>query len=237
MKTLNISTRLLSEAVWRRIFDNAAPRYMQKRQSFFDLMASLDLLRKGAEYNTGSISTSSAWALYSVAGLFQPEKVLEVGTFIGKSTMAIATGMHDSGLQNGILHTCDLSNAIELPNTTNVKITQHKKTSSTEMFRQIQLSHNNKHQFQFIHLDGRLQNDDIPILAKICSTDIVIALDDFEGFEKGTFNFANMQAANILTDHILIYPPSEALLRDFGFVDHSTTALLLHKNTIDFTPQ
>jgi len=65
----------------------------------------------------------------------------------------------------------------------------------------------------------------------------VIALDDFEGFEKGTANFANLQQSGLLSSHILIYPPSENLLKDFNFFDHSTTALLLHQASIDFTPQ
>ena len=79
-----------------RVRNFSAAAYAQEG-FIFRVLLSLEELRQNADYNTGSISTSSAWALYSVTSLFQPRMVLEVGTFIGKSTMSMAIAMDDSG--------------------------------------------------------------------------------------------------------------------------------------------
>ena len=179
MQKLNISTRLLSEATWRRIFESSGPRLIDKKQSFFELMASLEELRKLADYNTGSISASSAWALYSVVTYFQPTFILEVGTFIGKSTLAMALGFDDSLVRTSEIHTCDQSNEILLPNVTKTPIVQYSKKTSTEMFTEISSTDGSDNKFEMLHLDGRAQEQDLPLLSKICNPEIIVPLDDF----------------------------------------------------------
>jgi len=237
MQKLNISTRLLSEATWRRIFESSGPRLIDKKQSFFELMASLEELRKLADYNTGSISASSAWALYSVVTYFQPTFILEVGTFIGKSTLAMALGLDDSLMGTGEIHTCDKSNEILLPNVTKTPIVQYSKKTSTEMFTEISSTDGSDNKFEMLHLDGRAQEQDFPLLSKICNPEIIVALDDFEGFEKGVANLVNLRNFNLFPSHLLIYPPSDPFLRTFGFFDHSTTALLIPQATLQLTSQ
>lgn len=200
-------------------------------------MASLEDLRKSADYDTGSISASSAWALYSVVSYFQPTFILEVGTFIGKSTLAMALGSDDSLMETVEIHTCDHSNAISLPNVLKTPIIQYPKKTSTEMFTEIASTAGSDKKFEMLFLDGRLEEQDIPLLSKICSPEIIVALDDFEGFEKGVANLVILRESNLLPSHVLIYPPSEPLLRTLGFFDHSTTALLIPLALLHLTAQ
>src|SRR5262245_19029300 len=112
MRPLELPSRLLSAAVWRRILESSTLLWFTRRDEFCRQMAALETLREQADYDTGSISVASAWALFSAAHLFAPKYLLEVGTFIGKSTLALALGT-DAARSGVALHTCDMSNAIE----------------------------------------------------------------------------------------------------------------------------
>jgi predicted O-methyltransferase YrrM len=237
MRSVNISTRLLSEAAWRRILETSAPRLVDRKQAFFERMASLEELRETAEYNTGSISAVDAWALYSVASFFRPARILEVGTFIGKSTLSLAMGMDDARVRDGEIHTCDLSNEIQLPEVTSTRIVQYPKSKSTEMFEALAKRGAHPGGFDLVYLDGRLRKPDFRLLQRLCIAEPIVALDDFEGYEKGVANLAGMRAAEFLPDHLLIYPPGERLRRDFGFTDNSTTALMIPRSAIRLTAQ
>ncbi len=237
MTPLTISTRLLSEAVWQRIFEASAPRLEANRDIFYKSIGELEGLRQTADYNTGSITTASAWVLYSLAFYFQPRTVLEIGTFIGRSTLSMAMGMDHAGTNDGTIHTCDLSNDIELPDITRTKIVQYPMQSSTDMLQTLTALTEQAAQFDMAHIDGRLQASDHALLDKLRSPDMIIALDDYEGLEKGVANHMNMKAAGILEHYLFVYPASEGLLQKFGFKDHSTTGLLLPKTLIQFTSQ
>src|ERR1700741_2206312 len=171
MRPLDISTRLLSDAVWRRILETSANRLLEKRQRFFELMASLETLRERAEYDTGSISTAPARAPYSLSHSLRPRRLLEVGTFIGKSTLALALGADDAG--SGVdLHTCDMSNALELPRVGKCAIVQYPRTASSAMFAQRAGQGTGQPPFELLHVDGRLQNEDLAPLRSICAPDL-----------------------------------------------------------------
>ena len=235
MRTLDISTRLLSEVVWKRLLESAAHRLLEKRQDFFQLMASLETLRQRADYATGSITTASAWALYCLAHYFAPQRMLEVGTFIGKSALALALGADDahSGVE---LHTCDMSNAIDLPGVSKCRIQQYPRMSSTAMLTGLAAG-TPSGRFDLLNVDGRLQTEDFSLLHRLCGPELVIALDDFEGVEKGVANLVNMRNSNFLASHLLIYPCAEPLLQKFGFADHSTVALLIPQAALRLTTQ
>lgn len=236
MRALELPARLLSDAVWRRILECSSHLLYTQREEFCKLMASLESLRERADYDTGSISMGSAWALFSASSHFGPKHLLEIGTFIGRSTLALALGA-DAARSGVALHTCDLSNALELPAVTRCTIRQYPRTSSTAMLAQLVAAHHADRAIDFMHFDGRLQPDDIPLLRTICSPDCIVALDDFEGVEKGVANLANMRTVGFLTSHLLIHPCRQELLREFGFPDHSSTALLLPANNLRMTPQ
>jgi predicted O-methyltransferase YrrM len=236
MRTLDISARLLGEAVWRSLFETSTHRLFERRQKFFELMASLEALRARADYDTGSISAASAWALFSLSHYFGAKYLLEIGTFIGKSTLALALGADDA--RTGIeLHTCDMSNAVELPSVSRCTVRQYTRTSSTDMLRQIASNHAVDRPFELLHVDGRLQSEDLALLQSVCTPNLVVALDDFEGVEKGIANLVNMRSVGFLNSHLLIPPCPERLLREFGFPDHSSTALLIPQSALRMTAQ
>jgi hypothetical protein len=235
MRTVDLSFRLLSEAVWQRVLEASAFDLQSKRTWFFETVAKQDELRKHADYNTGSISAPSCWLLYSLAMYFRPTLVAEVGTFIGKSTLSIALGL-DQVATDSEIHTCDGSNAIDLPTVAKTKIIQYKKTSSTEMF--AQLARGGRHgKIDFLMLDGRLQAGDLFQLGPLLHKNSVIALDDFEGIEKGVANLTALRSNGIVNAHACVYPCPDRLLRACGFNDSTSLALVIPESIIRITAQ
>jgi len=235
MENVKISFRQLSEIAWQQILSATAFKTHYAQAEFFRKIDALDELRKKADYNTGSISSSSAWLLYSAAFYFRPSRILEIGTFIGKSTLSLAMGADDRGEMCEI-HTCDVSNDIDLPATTRSKIVQYKKTPSTAMLKQISES-GDPRQFDFVHLDGRVQREDIQHIRSLVHENAVIALDDFEGIEKGVANLMLFRENQIFPGHAVIYPCEKKSLRENNLGDISTTALLVPARTIQILPQ
>lgn len=235
MKTLDISVHLFSQAVWSLLFEHTAFRRVQRQSQFFELMAGLDSLREKADYNTGSVSMASSWALYSVANYFCPRQMAEVGTFIGRSTLSLACGVDDAN-ELAEIHTCDISNDISLPQCTRSTIVQYPKKSSTEMLT-LMKGASPDWSLDLVHLDGRLQGQDITLLGGLCSEDVVIVLDDFEGIEKGVANYRAIRESGWLKSHLLVYPPHQQFLREHGLADRSVTALLVPSRLVRFTAQ
>ena len=60
--------------------------------------------------------------------------------------------------------------------------------------------------------DGRLSDPDIAIISASMSQNTVVALDDFEGIEKGVLHALSLKET-IFRDHILILPPNGTGLR------------------------
>jgi len=199
-------------------------------------MYGLEALREKAQYNTGSISTAAQWGLFALSHLWRPEVVAEVGTFIGKSTIAMATGAEAAGVLAEV-HTCDMSNRFDLPaGLTQCPIVQYPGSPSTQMLREM-VEDGYSGRVNLFHFDGRLQKEDFPLVSSLSAPDGIVVLDDFEGVEKGVANLLNLRSSKIFADHVCVYPPSESLLRRFGFWDHATSALLVPRSVMDFTAQ
>jgi len=75
------------------------------------------------------------------------------------------------------------------------------------------------------------------LLRRHVNDDAVIALDDFEGVEKGVANLMNMRAAEFIRDPVVVYPCSNELLAAHGLRDGSSTALLIPRSLIRLTAQ
>ena len=234
MTPVFLSYQLMSEIIWKKIFENSLQELFSKKEFFFKNLNELEKLRNVAEYNTGSISTSSAWSLFSTSYYFKPKKILEVGTFIGKSTYSMALGS-DLSLSKTIIHTCDFSNNISLDLKVESSVHCYPKTSSTDMFQA--LVKKNENGFDMIHLDGRLQGDDFSLLDSLLTEDAVIILDDFEGIEKGVANVFNFGAQKKLSKYIVVYPPDAKFLEKYGFFESCNTAMLLPKQLLQLTAQ
>jgi predicted O-methyltransferase YrrM len=233
LPALTISIEMMSRMFWERVFSDSEFWLRDKQEDFFRSLAELDHLKSAADFKTGSISSSTAWCLYCVARYFCPKDVIEIGTYIGKSTTAIAMGMADGGVEGGSIHTCDFSNEIPLPEIDKVRIVQYKKTSSLDMLRTLQGSGS----YAFYHVDGRLGDQDVDLIDILAADDAIIALDDFEGVEKGVANYTKIRDSSLLATHTLIYPCDTASLAKIGMGGRSTTAILFPKRLIWLTNQ
>jgi len=54
--------------------------------------------------------------------------------------------------------------------------------------------------FNFAHFDGRIQREDFPYLRQLLLPNSIIALDDFEGMEKGVCNLIMMREYDLILD-------------------------------------
>ena len=209
MNPININRKTLSEIIWKQIEGRG--------RGLGDLFRKLDELREEADYNTGSLDKRDVEDLQDVVFHFGPKTVAEVGTFIGRSTMAIAHSM-DVG---GTIYTCDVSNDIKLPEVTGGKIVQYPKKSSTDMFEDLLKQ---KVKVDLFYIDGRLSPKDIRLIQELMHNKTVLVLDDFEGVEKGVGNA--MLLMQHLTGYALIYPRW-----------NGKTAILMPGSLLQFTAQ
>ncbi len=233
MEKLKINRYRLSELVWRTIYENASSLSYTTRKELIEKSNALDQLRIEARYNTGSITPSSIWTLFAVVNYFRPKIVAEVGTFIGKSTFAMACAMDFCYSDGGEIYTCDFSNAIDLNFGTNTVVHQFQLKSSTEMFSVLKET---GIQCDFLVLDGRLQGDDFQLIKSITHNETLILLDDFEGTEKGIINAIQLME-NMHHSHLLIYPPAENQLGKSGMNAQCTLGMIIPISTLIYTNQ
>ena len=202
---LNLNRKRLSRAIWDTLFDGLDDLPWQR----LDDLEALDPAKQ-----TGSTNNASLIALWAVKRYFKPKRVVEIGTYIGKSTFVLARG-------DAEVHTCDMTHNFKLPIYANV--TQYH-SSSTEMLAKLD------GQIDHLHIDGRLQPDDKTHLERLFHADTIITLDDFEGIEKGVWNAMQINLSN----RILVYPPERQLTERFAMGD-ATTAIILPN--LRLTPQ
>lgn len=202
---LNVNRKRLSRAIWDTLFEGLPD---------LPWLALEDLEKLDPARGTGTTNNASLIALWAVIRHFRPQRVAEIGTYIGKSTFVLAREGAD-------VHTCDMTHDFKLPLTTS--ITQYH-SSSTEMLAKL------TDPIDHLHLDGRLQVDDKPHLERLFTPNTIITLDDFEGIEKGVWNAMQID----LSHRILVYPPERELTARYAVGD-ATTALILPN--LRLTPQ
>lgn len=226
---INISVRHFTNIFWEAVLSRTEEYENEKRQ-LIGALKDLEPLRLSADYNTGSISAAAAWCLYNMVRYFDATRAIEIGTFIGRSTVAMATAMNDKGCK-GEIYTCDVSNKINIPRAGATQIFQFPKTTSTQMLSTLTGT------FDFCFFDGRLADPDLDLLADKIDERSIIALDDFEGMEKGVINLTKLRTIPKLKHHFLVYPVPVDALRGMGFTGHSTIAALIPTSVIALTTQ
>ena len=87
LKSINLSIRNVSKIFWEIIYLKKDLLKNDFREKLFDKLNNLENLRSLANYNTGSISLSSAFSLFLLIKHFKPMRIMEIVTFIGKSTI------------------------------------------------------------------------------------------------------------------------------------------------------
>lgn len=226
---IKLSSRLLTDVFWSIIFQKDEER-LDDKEALFRRLIGLEDLRAEADYNTGSISLAAAWSLYGLVRHFRPKRIIEVGTFIGKSTIAMASAMEDSRAP-GEIFTCDGSNEITLPWEGHTRIRQFQKTLSGDMFKALDAP------CDMVFLDGRLKKQDLPLLDPLITEETLFVLDDFEGMEKGVINLTQLMSMEKLQSHFLLFPPSTEWLARRGYTSHSVTAVLIPVSRFVFARQ
>ena len=190
MKPLQIGRQRFSRIFWD-IVDEKVDEYPYDKIAF--IIDEQQKLRVGADYNTGSLPYDDAVELYKLVNFFQPNVIVEVGTFIGVSTRVMR-----EAVSSAKIYTCDVSNQIQV-DPKDTKLHQYPKTSSTDMFKD--LAEKNV-SVDLVYLDGRLQQEDFKHLNKIIHDKTVFVFDDFEGIEKGVVNAMMLESPA----RALIYP-------------------------------
>ena len=157
-------------------------------------------------------------------------RILEVGTFIGKSTISMASAMEEF-TDKGEIFTCDASNEIKLPYVGNTKITQFMKQDSTKMLECL------TGKFDLLFIDGRIKNSDIKLILNLTTDKTIIIFDDFEGIEKGVANLMLFRQSKEFNNHYQINPPSEEFLKLHNFHSNALLGLLVPLHEFRLTNQ
>ena len=230
MNKVEIGTKEFSKCFWNKIFSESSS-WSEEKHILFKIMRQLETLTEKAQNPTGSISPFTSYTLYCLTRFLQPTNILEVGTYIGKSTLSMAYGLNKKGSK---IHTCDFNNDIELINNTQCKIIQYHGVS-TDMFKYLRQEKDIK--FNLVNIDGRIPAEDVDDLVSILEDDAVICLDDFEGIEKGVVNHKTFIDSYKFEDYALIYPPQDSLIKELQFTGTCTTALMIPQSLISFVRQ
>lgn len=139
--------------------------------------AEAETLRSKAKFNTGSISLEAGLLLRAICNWKRPDTVIEVGTFIGKSTQALHARR---------IYTCDKDNDC-IPSTDVIRT--HPYMTSTEMLRQL---HGEGVKADLFFFDGRLRDEDIPLVLALSAPEAVYVVDDYVSNQKGVANIAKL---------------------------------------------
>ncbi len=157
-----------------------------------ELDAYCEALRAKANYNTGSISRTSCSILRGMTEFYRPRVIVEIGTFIGKSTLSMKADH---------IYTCDKDNDC-LPSSE--RVTCFPKTKSTAMLAEL-LEQSIVADFFFF--DGRIQTEDVEMILSLSHPATVYAFDDFYSDprpQKGLVNAMRMHF--VLPKHRLVEP-------------------------------
>lgn len=235
MLRLNAST--LSSALGRQLLLEAAHLQPVFQDQLKPLVGARLLDQSLQRANSGSISFGAALSLFLAAHKRSPRLIAEVGTYIGNSAAAMALGSGLTG-QPVQLITCDIHpctqkplDGLSLPQGSAAEVVQG---TSTEMFQRLVAM---QAKLDMLHLDGRLQPDDLPLLGQTLKDDTLIALDDCEGDEKGHINLNVLRCSGLLQQHVFVEPFSSELFRTWGLETRSTTGFLLPIKMISITRQ
>lgn len=195
-------------------------RFLMPRQAWQEtierVVREAEPRRVKADYNTGSILASEAYALLALAEYLQARTVIEVGTFIGTSTCALAAASTVRAV-----YTCDVSNDCLDPT---VKIATFPKQNSTHMLRALKAGDIEGADLAFF--DGVLTPEDVTLLQDVCKPSVVFAIHDYNyGPKIRTWGLETMPRKGIGNARLLqVRWPSHVVIDPVG---ESTLALMV----------
>lgn len=146
---------------------------------------------------TGTINRSGCLYLRAICKRFLPRVVVEIGTFIGSSALAMA-------YESGGVFTCDKDNDAFASQR---NVVAYPKTTSTEMLARL-VSQGTKASLFFF--DGRIHENDVPLIQLLSAPGAIYAFDDYVGHEKGVVNLTRLAAH--LKGYRIVLPPRDTMI-------------------------
>ena len=239
MSIIRINPDKFSEIFWEEVISMSIMS-KKKQDEFFIFLEGLNENKIHAEYVTGSTSNVSAWLLYSLGKYFSPTNIVEIGSYIGRSFFSLLLGTQASYLNKGKIiqgYCCDMGNKIVFPKIKGLNFKQFHKKTSTQMFQDLDKIKNFK--FDLIHIDGRINPEDITFLKKFSHSKSIYVLDDFEQTEKGVINYNILIQEEVVdrNKYMIAPPPAKLFLKDYNLFGRTKTACLIPFSYILFTRQ
>lgn len=232
MYSIPISAQSLGFVVWRYFLASNEYELRSSIDVIANAMTECEITRVLMDKKTGSISLASSVLLHSVIRSLKPRSIFELGTFIGNSTVSMALALDLNG--SGKIYTCDGSNSFHLPTIAKAPIHPYPHTNSIDALKDVM---KREKSIDLFFLDGRIQKDDARLISQLSHNFTTIVFDDFEGMEKGVSNLMVLRATSAFDEHVLIHPPSQELLAEFGLHSMAPTAMLVPKTALRFTAQ
>ena len=223
---LYLSESMITNAFWPQLQGAACAK--EAAADAESILSISNVLARDFPGETGSMSPEATKLLWLLGRYFSPKVIVEVGTYIGRSTAALYMGARPSVEK---LYTCDATFDAWDPGhlASAGEIEYFGKTTSTQMFEQL-VSRGVKADLFF--LDGRLQDADLNLLPSMTHTKTVFVLDDFEGLEKGIIN--GIKLRDIYPNLILIRPNGKS---PDGNQESPPLALLVPPEVLQFSRQ
>lgn len=228
MSSLFLSNKQISRVFFESLFGAVC---VEEGAEWIDLIFSHSpgVSKESGEMRTGSMSRRSALILWLLSKYFQPKVIVEVGTHIGRSTMALAGGS-DCLVR---LFTCDAGVPAFDPSWSDHEL--QKKLSfyncgSTKLFSSM-VKENIKADLFFF--DGEIMPDDREFIKQLAHEKSVLIFDDCEGVTKGIENL--IVSKSIFPDRIVLQDFQG--LHSLQFDQSSTLAVSIPKTMIRLTEQ
>ena len=221
-----LSESMISGAFWPQLQGAACER--EAASDSESIQSISNVLARDFPGETGSMSLEATKLLWLLGRYFSPTVIIEVGTYIGRSTAALYMGAKPVIEK---LYTCDATFDAWDPGhlASAGEIEYFGKTTSTQMLEHL-ASRGVKADLFF--LDGRLQDADLNLLQSVAHNKTVFLLDDFEGLEKGIINAIKLR--DLYPNLILIRPNAKAW---DGAQESPPLALLVPPEVLQLTRQ
>ncbi len=166
--------RLPSTSQWDALCGNQQPGWFHE---MLQIRTRNENRRARANYNTGTITTEQMLQLRGLCETFKPKTIVEIGTFIGNSALAMKAEK---------IYTCDRDNdCFEATD----NIVTFPRQSSTEMLGRL-LEQGVKADLFFF--DGRISPPDIALILRLSHPETIYIFDDYFPGQKGITNVTRL---------------------------------------------
>lgn len=223
----------LANVLWMQWLENVEPELDQITSQLRHAFVACEKTRDQMNYQTGSISLSAALSLSLLVRNARPATIFEIGTFIGKSTLSMALAMDATGVP-GQIFTCDGSNDFRVPKLSQTPIHGFPRAGSTQVLEKLRADGVS---LEMLHIDGRLGDNDAELIEQIMAPNAIVAVDDFEGTEKGVSVVSQLFTRPAFAKHLLVYPMPAQVRQAAGLLGGNSTAVLLPSSALAFPRQ